>query len=62
MSEWRRGIINGAETATCHATQENPKNHTTRSKHPHREPEIHMQLDDMQPGEMKLGEMKLGEM
>ena len=42
MSESRRGIINDAETATsvpCDP-RENPKNHTTHSKHPHRETEI----------------------
>ncbi len=35
-----------------------PKNHTTRSKHPHREPEIHMQLGYMQPDDMQLGDMQ----
>jgi hypothetical protein len=69
MSESHRGIINGAETATslpCDP-RKNPKNHTTRSKHPHRDPEIHMQLGcmqpvDMQPGYMQLGDMPLGDM
>jgi hypothetical protein len=42
--------------------KKNPKNHTTRSKHPHREPEIHMQPGDMQPGDMQLGDILPGDM
>ncbi len=42
--------------------KKNPKNHTTRSKHPHREQEIHMQPVDMQPGDMQLDDMQLVDM
>ena len=52
MSESRRGIINGAETATsvpCDPRKK-PKNYKTRSKHPHREPRSKSAEESEDPG------------